>query len=54
MRALALDGTELVSCIAGEGAPLAEAEVAGLAPTEVEFEHSVGGQPNWWWLLSAE
>ena len=54
MRALALDGTELISCIAGEGAPLGESEVAALVPGDMEFEHSVGGQPNWWWLLSAE
>ena len=54
MRALGADGAELISCIAGDGAPLAEAEVAGLVPADMEFEHSVGGQPNWWWLLSAE
>ena len=54
MRALTANGAELVSCIAGDGAPLDEAEIAGLVPDHVEFEHSVGGQPNWWWLLSAE
>ena len=54
VAALSADGTELIGCIAGAGAPLEEAEVAALVPDDVEFEHSVGGQPNWWWLLSAE
>ncbi len=53
-RALSADGAELISCIAGDGAPLGEAEVAVLVPAGMEFEHSLGGQPNWWWLLSAE
>ena len=48
------DGAELVTCIAGDGAPLDGAGVAALAPDGVEFEHSLGGQPNWWWLLAAE
>ena len=48
------DGAELVTCIAGDGAPLDGAGVAALAPDGVELEHSVGGQPNWWWLLAAE
>jgi len=54
MEDLASDGAELLSCIAGAGAPLDEPALARLAPEGVEFEHSVGGQPNWWWLLSAE
>ena len=45
---------ELVTCIAGEGAPLGDAEVAELAPDGVELEQSDGGQPSYWWLLSAE
>jgi DAK2 domain fusion protein YloV len=48
------DGAELVTCIAGDGAPLDGAGVSALAPDGVELEHSVGGQPNWWWLLAAE
>jgi dihydroxyacetone kinase-like predicted kinase len=48
------DGAELVTCIAGDGAPLDGAGVAALAPDGVELEHSLGGQPNWWWLLAAE
>jgi hypothetical protein len=48
------DGSELITCIAGEGAPLASEAVATLVPGEVELEHWHGGQPNHWWLLSAE
>ena len=54
MRELSSDGAEFITAIAGDGAPLDEVEVAQLVPDGVEFEHSVGGQPNWWWLLSAE
>ncbi|CAA9475167.1 MAG: Dihydroxyacetone kinase-like protein, phosphatase domain / Dihydroxyacetone kinase-like protein, kinase domain [uncultured Solirubrobacteraceae bacterium] len=54
IEALAGDGAEVISCIQGDGAPLAEDAVAGMVPDDIEFEHSVGGQPNWWWLLSAE
>jgi hypothetical protein len=48
------DGAELVTCIAGDGAPLAAATIDGLVPAGVEIEYSAGGQPSWWWLLSAE
>jgi DAK2 domain fusion protein YloV len=48
------DGAELVTCIAGDGAPLDGDGVAALAPDDIELEQSFGGQPNWWWLLSAE
>jgi uncharacterized protein len=53
MRSLARDA-ELVSCIAGEGAPLDDAAVEALAPDGVELELSEGGQPAYWWLLAAE
>ena len=45
---------ELITCIAGEGAPLDPDGVAALAPEAVELELSAGGQPSYWWLLSAE
>jgi DAK2 domain fusion protein YloV len=45
---------ELVTCIAGDGAPLDEDAVAALAPDGVELELEVGGQPAYWWLLAAE
>jgi hypothetical protein len=28
--------------------------VAALAPDGVELELEDGGQPSWWWLVSAE
>jgi DAK2 domain fusion protein YloV len=45
---------ELVTLIAGHGAPLAEDAVAALVPDGVEVEYSWGGQPSYWWLISAE
>ncbi len=48
------DGAELVTCIAGDGAPLDADAVVALAPDGVELECEPGGQPSWWWLVSAE
>ena len=48
------EGAELVACIAGAGRPLAPEEVERALPEGVEMEHHDGGQPAWWWLLSAE
>jgi hypothetical protein len=48
------DGAELVTCIAGDGAPLDTPAIDALVPAGVEIEHSDGGQPSWWWLLAAE
>ncbi|MGI8593592.1 MAG: DAK2 domain-containing protein [Solirubrobacteraceae bacterium] len=45
---------ELVTCIAGDGAPLPEERVSALAAGGVELETREGGQPSWWWLLTAE
>ncbi len=53
LGALAADA-ELVTLIAGDGVPLDEAAVTALAPAEVELEYSYGGQPSYWWLISAE
>ena len=53
LGALARDA-ELVTLIAGDGVPLDEAAVTALAPAEVELEYSYGGQPSYWWLISAE
>jgi len=47
-------GAELLTCIAGDGAPLSEQEIRTLAPPEVELEYETGGQPSYWWLLAAE
>ena len=48
------DGAELLTCIAGEGAPLDEAGVRALGPRGVELECEEGGQPSYWWLVAAE
>jgi DAK2 domain fusion protein YloV len=45
---------ELLTVIEGEHAPLARDAVAALAPATAEVELSRGGQPSWWWLVSAE
>ena len=45
---------ELLTVIEGEDAPLAGDAVAALAPDSAEVELSRGGQPSWWWLVSAE
>ena len=53
LGALARDA-ELLTLIAGDGVPLDQAAVTALAPAEVELEYSYGGQPSYWWLISAE
>jgi DAK2 domain fusion protein YloV len=45
---------ELLTVIEGDGAPLEGSAVAALAPLGAEIEFSRGGQPAWWWLVSAE
>jgi uncharacterized protein len=45
---------ELITCLSGAGAPLDDQAVHALATDGVELELSVGGQPSYWWLLSAE
>jgi uncharacterized protein len=47
-------GSELLTCLAGEGAPLGRGEVEAKVPDGVEIEYHEGGQPAWWWLLCAE
>ena len=47
-------GTELVTCLAGAGAPLDREWVETHMPDGVEVEYHEGGQPAWWWLLCAE
>ncbi len=47
------EGAELITCLRGADAPLADADVAQLADG-VELEQTAGGQPAYWWLLSAE
>ena len=45
---------ELLTVIEGDGAPLGGDAVAALAPDTAEVELERGGQPAWWWLVSAE
>ncbi len=45
---------ELITCLRGADAPLDDETLRALAPDQVELELSVGGQPSYWWLLSAE
>ncbi len=48
------DGAELVTCLEGAEAPLGREAVEAAMPDGVELEMHDGGQPAWWWLLSAE
>jgi DAK2 domain fusion protein YloV len=48
------EDAELISCLTGEGAPLAPAKVEAMAAGEVELELRDGGQRAYWWLLAAE
>jgi DAK2 domain fusion protein YloV len=45
---------EIVTVIAGEGAPIPLAEIDTHVPDGVEIETHEGGQPSWWWLLAAQ
>ena len=52
LAALAAEA-ELVTCLSGDGAPIGDADVGALADG-AELEVVPGGQPAYWWLLSAE
>jgi hypothetical protein len=45
---------ELISVLAGEGAPLGLGEIEQMTDGGVELELRQGGQPAYWWLLAAE
>jgi DAK2 domain fusion protein YloV len=47
------EGNELLSCFAGEDAPLDADAVRDLAPDGAEIEWHEGGQPHYWWLIAA-
>jgi DAK2 domain fusion protein YloV len=51
---LLAEGAEIVTVIAGEGAPIPLAEIDTHVPAGVEVETHDGGQPSWWWLLAAQ
>ncbi len=48
------EGAELITCLSGTDAPLADAAIPALAADGVELELTTGGQPSYWYLLSAE
>jgi DAK2 domain fusion protein YloV len=48
------EGAEILTVIAGDGAPIALTEVESLAPEGLDVELHEGGQPNYWWLLAAQ
>ncbi|HET8673279.1 MAG TPA: hypothetical protein VFL87_06570, partial [Thermoleophilaceae bacterium] len=52
--ALVAEGCEVLTCIAGDGAPLGEGEVERALPDGVELDWQQGDQPAWWYLLAAE
>jgi DAK2 domain fusion protein YloV len=45
---------ELVSCLIGEHPPMSRAEVETLVDGALDLELREGGQPAYWWLLTAE
>jgi len=45
---------EIVTVIAGEGAPIPLSEIHPHVPDGVDIETHEGGQPSWWWLLAAQ
>jgi len=48
------EGAEIVTVIAGDGAPIPLGELDTYVPDGVEIETHEGGQPSWWWLLAAQ
>src|SRR5262245_40588680 len=48
------EGSEIVTVIAGEDAPIPLEEIDPHVPDGVEIETHEGGQPSWWWLLAAQ
>jgi fatty acid kinase len=48
------EGSEIVTVIAGEDAPIPLEEIDTHVPDGVEIETHAGGQPSWWWLLAAQ
>ncbi|HEX5592235.1 MAG TPA: DAK2 domain-containing protein [Solirubrobacterales bacterium] len=48
------EGAEILTVIAGDGAPIPLEEIEVHVPDGVEVETHEGGQPSWWWLLAAQ
>ncbi len=47
-------GAEILTVLAGEGAPITLEEIDSHVPDGIEVEKHEGGQPSWWWLLAAQ
>jgi len=45
---------ELLSILAGDGAPISLGDLEGIISGDLELEVRHGGQPSYWWLLAAE
>lgn len=45
---------ELLTVLTADDVPLDDDALAALAPDGVDLEVAHGGQPSWWWLVSAE
>ncbi len=48
------EGSEIVTVIAGQGAPIPLDAIPEHAPGGIELELHDGGQPHYWWLLAAQ
>jgi len=48
------NGAEILTVIAGDGAPIPLEEIEVHVPEGVEVETHEGGQPSWWWLLAVQ
>jgi dihydroxyacetone kinase-like predicted kinase len=48
------EGAEIITVIAGDGAPIGLDDLDPHVPDGVEIETHDGGQPSWWWLLAAQ
>jgi DAK2 domain fusion protein YloV len=48
------EGAEILTVIAGDGAPIPLEEIEVHVPDGVELETHEGGQPSYWWLLAAQ
>jgi dihydroxyacetone kinase-like predicted kinase len=48
------EGCEILTCIAGDGAPVDACEIELALPDGVELDWQQGDQPAWWYLLAAE
>jgi DAK2 domain fusion protein YloV len=48
------ESAELITCLRGVEAPLDDVTVHEMVAGDAELELSDGGQPSYWWLLSAE